>query len=78
MEYHQPVIFKRRNNEDSGSQHLLTEVIQKCFKCDRSKLECNGARNCRFNKKLDSSDVNLQEVVAKKFRVMKVEMKKRR
>ena len=59
MEYYRPVIFKRRNDEDSGSQHLLTEVIQKCFKCDRSKPECNGARNCRFDKKLDGSDVNL-------------------
>ena len=79
MECYSPVFFRRKTEED-GSQHWQngSETVQKCFKCDRSKPECYGARNCRHGKKADGSALNTQETIAEKFRKMKEEVQKRK
>ena len=66
--------------EELGSQHLLEDGKDSCcicFCCERGKLECKGAKNCKFGKKADRSLVNSLEVVATKFADIKEEMRRR-
>ena len=50
----------------------------KCFRCERSKPECKGARECSFDEKADGSAINALEVASGKFQHLKEEMRKRR
>ena len=80
MEYYRPVGVGRRKQDDaSGSQHLLEGDQEKfiCFRCERSKPECNSARNCNFNKKKNGSTVNSLEIIAAKIQDMKADKQRR-
>ena len=51
------------------------EVVLKCYKCNKPKSNCNRAKNCKFDKKEDSSVVNSQEMVIEKFYEIKEKIK---
>ena len=58
IEYYKLLLMNRRKPEESGSQHLLEEDKDRkfmCFRCERTKPDCNGAKNCAFDKKADGS-----------------------
>ena len=52
------------SGEDNGTidsyQHweVGEKVKYACFKCDRFKPECYGARTCNFDKKTDGTALN--------------------
>ena len=67
------------NNDVEGCQHFETgsKVRYACFKCDRYKPECGGARNCEFKRKADSSPVNNQNAINQKISELLAAKKKR-
>ena len=62
-----------------GSQHLEMgeKVKYACFKCDRFKPECYGARIHNFDRKVDGTLLNTQDVIDKKISYIKVAKKHR-
>ena len=42
-----------------------------CFKCDSFKLDCHGARNCKFTNKVGRSAINTQEIIDQKIKDLK-------
>ena len=74
MEHYRPLLGGRHKiDETGGSQHSLDGDKDKfaCYRCERSKPDCNGARNCTFDKKADGSAVNSQEMIASKIQDMR-------
>ena len=69
MEYYKPVIsYHKKSEEVSRSQYWIEEEAKyKCFWYEHSKLECKGAKDCTFDKKVDELTINSFEVVARKF-----------
>ena len=64
----------KKKAEESGEQHLDDRSGTKkfpCFKCERVKLECLDARNCKQEKKADSSDVNSKKAIEILFKEKK-------
>ena len=81
MKYYRPLHIGKRKSEDvSGSQHVQDGEKEKftCYRCERSKPQCNGARNCTFSTKADGTAVNSQEVIATKIQEMQAERQRRR
>ena len=81
MEHYKPILTSRRKTgEAAGSQHLLEGDKDKfvCFRCERCKPECSGARHCAFDKKADRSSVNSLERIAAKYQDLKAEIKRKK
>ena len=56
----------------TGDQHLGdSRKHYPCFKCDRYKPDCMGARKCKFTVKIDGIPINSQEIINKKFKELK-------
>ena len=75
MEYFK-LIFSTKKKTTGGevtrNQYLEYGVRQyPCFKCEQFKLDCIGAKKCRFSAKLSSTPINSQEVIDKKFEQLK-------
>ena len=51
------------------------KVKYACFKCNRFKPECYGARICNFHGKADGTPLNTQDVIDKKISDMKAAKK---
>ena len=71
MEYFKLIFSTKKritSSKVTGNQHLGDGGKHyPCFKCERFKPDCMGAKKCRFIIKLDSTLVNSQEVIDKKF-----------
>ena len=64
---------KNKSNGDvvSGSQNLQDAKKYPCFRCERFRPECTGAKSCTHDKKKDGTAVNTPEDVAQKFEALK-------
>ena len=72
-EYHLNVAPKKKEEDhQSGTQHLIdTEKKYLYFKCGRIKPNCGRAKCCKYTKKEDRTDINLQELIDQKFKELK-------
>ena len=74
--YHQDR-YKSKDDEIIGDQYLNNGLKKfSYFRCDRFKLEHKRVKYCKFYIKPDSSLVNSQEVMFKKFDKLKAARKK--
>ena len=86
MEYFRPLAYKkgnpngRPNGGDGGTGDQLFGESRRypCFKCDRFKPECKGAKECTFTSKVDGSPINSDEVVKTKFEELKAAKRRAR
>ena len=68
IEYYCLVVTRKKS--DDSTRYLLDRIgntIKKCFNYKRTKPQYNGTKNYRFNRKVNGSKLNLQEIVAEKF-----------
>ena len=80
MEHCKPLPTGRRRSDDvGGSQHVMEGEKDNFvrYQCERSKLDCNGARYCAFNEKADGMAVNSLEIIAAKIQDMKAERQRK-
>lgn len=82
LEYHRSMHSAKRKTDEGGEQHLLDgkggDKACQCFRCGRTKPECNGARSCNYPKKVDGTEVNSKEVIEALFQEQKDAKKNRR
>ena len=82
MEYYIPFYVLKKNPDDvDDAQYFIRGTGSnkkfQCFKCERSKPSCDGAKNLKFAKKKDGLDVNSQYAIDHKFKYFKDTKKKR-
>ena len=82
MECYKPLVaFRKKPEDENGTQHLLDRYNDKgysCFRFERCRLECNGTQHYKFNKKIYGTDVNSKKVVAAKFKQLKEDICRRK
>ena len=62
-------------NEEVGGDMNRKKFV--CFKCGRTKPDCNGAKNCQFTTKEDRTAINVQDEIDWKFKAFKDSKKKK-
>ena len=74
-------MLKKNPDDGADAQHLTWSTGGdnkfQCFKCGLSNLGCDRAKNYKFTKEEDSSDVNNQNAIDQKFKEFKDAKKKR-
>ena len=77
----QPVASHRKKDDSTGRQQLIegdSGRMYECCRCRRTKPECQGARNFKYEEKKDGSALNSQEAISKKFQDLKEAIQKKK